>query len=209
MNTIIGELGRSKKFIDLVKSIEEKTSPIEISGLTDVGETSVVSGIHEFTKRPILVVTYNEIQAKKILENIRYFTENSFLFPKKEIVTYDYIAESKDLPYERIEILNKIYSKKNIIIVTTIEALEQKIIAKNELYKNTLNFKIGQRCDLEEIKQKLVDLGYIRYDLIDARGQFSIRGGIIDISISEEAGVRIELWGDEEITYMKVKGQKY
>ena len=210
MNTIIGELGRSKKFIDLVKSIEEKTSPIEISGLTDVGETSVVSGIHEFTKRPILVVTYNEIQAKKILENIRYFTENSFLFPKKEIVTYDYIAESKDLPYERIEILNKIYSKKNIIIVTTIEALEQKIIAKNELYKNTLNFKIGQRCDLEEIKQKLVDLGYIRYDLIDARGQFSIRGGIIDISISEEAGVRIELWGDEvdSIRYFNIVSQR-
>jgi transcription-repair coupling factor (superfamily II helicase) len=77
--------------------------------------------------------------------------------------------------------LNKIYDEKNIIIVTTIEAAQQKLISKKELYKNTLNFKIGQRCNLDEIKQKLVDLGYTRCDLIEGRGQFSVRGGIVDI----------------------------
>ena len=64
MNTIIGELGKSQKFISLVKNIEKEKSPIEISGLTDVAETSLIAGINEFTKRPILLVTYNEIQAK-------------------------------------------------------------------------------------------------------------------------------------------------
>ena len=54
MNTIIGELGKSPKFVSLVKNIENTKSPIEISGLTDVAETSVVAGINEFTKRPIL-----------------------------------------------------------------------------------------------------------------------------------------------------------
>ena len=198
MNTIIGELGKSKKFVDLSKQMEKTKSPISISGLTGVGMAEIIASIKGYNKKPILLVTYNEIQAKRMLENIKAFdTENVVLFPKKEIVTYDYVAESKDLPYERIETLNKINEKKNLIVVTTIEALIQKLPQKKVLYKDILEYKIGDICDLEDIKRKLVNLGYSRYDLIEGRGQFSIRGGIIDISLDEKTGVRIELWGDE------------
>lgn len=198
MNTIIGELGKSQKFINLSKQIEKKQSPISISGLTSIGMTQIIEGINNYNKNPILVVTYNEIQAKKVLENLKAFEkENVVLFPKKEIVTYDYIAESKDLPYERIETLTKIREKKNLIIVTTIEALMQKLPSKEVLFKNILEFKVGDICNLEDIKEKLVHMGYSRYDLIEGRGQFSIRGGIIDVAIDEKIGIRIELWGDE------------
>ncbi len=198
MNTIIGELGKSNKFVDLSKQIEKIQSPISISGLTGVGMAEIISAIKGYNKKPILLVTYNEIQAKKMLENIKAFeTENVVLFPKKEIVTYDYVAESKDLPYERIETLNKINEKNNLIVVTTIETLMQKLPSKEVLFKDILEFKIGDICNLEDIKRKLVNLGYSRYDLIEGRGQFSIRGGIIDISLDEKTGVRIELWGDE------------
>ena len=91
MNTIIGELGRSEKFIDLLKNIENKQSPVAISGLTDVGMLQNIEAIHEFGKKPICIITYNEIQARKLYEDLQYFNENVVLFPKKEIVTYDYI----------------------------------------------------------------------------------------------------------------------
>ncbi len=198
MNTIIGELGKSNKFIDLSKQIEKTKSPISISGLTSVGMAEIISAIKEYNKKTILLVTYNEIQAKKILENIKTFeNENVVLFSKKEIVTYDYVAESKDLPYERIETLNKINEKKNLIIITTIEALMQKLPSKEVLFNDILEFKVGDICNLEDIKRRLVNLGYTRYDLIEGRRQFSIRGGIIDISLDEKTGIRIELWGDE------------
>ena len=197
MNTILGELGKSEKFIDLLKQIENKASPIAISGLTDVGMIQLGTAIHEFGKKPICIITYNEIQAKKLYQDIQYFTDNVVLFPKKEIVTYDYIAESKELPYQRIEALNQIRAKKNLIIVTTIEAISQKLLTKETLYANQLNFKLGETYSLEEIKQKLVKLGYVRYDLIEGRGQFSIRGGIVDIATNEQTGIRIEFWGDE------------
>lgn len=197
MNTILGELGKSKKFIDLLKQIENKTSPIAISGLTDVGMIQIGTAIHEFGKKPICIVTYNEIQAKKLYQDIQYFIDNVVLFPKKEIVTYDYIAESKELPYQRIEAFNQIKSRKNLIVVTTIEAITQKLPKKEMLYANELNFKIGETYSLDEIKQKLIQLGYVRYDLIEGRGQFSIRGGILDIATNEKTGVRIEFWGDE------------
>ena len=198
MNKIIGELGKSNKFVDLSKQIENKKSPISISGLTDVGMVELLSAINQYNKKPILLITYNEIQAKQILEIIENFEkEKAVLFPKKEIVTYDFVAESKDLPYERIETLNKIKDKKNLIVVTTIEALMQKLPPKEILFKNILEFKVGDIYNLEELKKTLVNLGYSRCEFIEGRGQFSVRGGIVDISINENLGVRIEFWGDE------------
>ncbi len=197
MNTILGEFGKNPKFIELLKKIENKQSPIAISGLNDVGMVLLGTAINEFGKKPICIVTYNEIHSKKIYEDIKYFTNKVVLFPKKEVVTYDYIAESKDLPYKRIEALNKIYSKKNLIIVTTIEAIMQRLPSKKSLYKNELKLKVGEIYNLEEIKKKLIALGYSRYELIEGRGQFSIRGGIVDIAVNDKTGIRIEFWGDE------------
>lgn len=210
MNTILGELGKSPKFCEYIKNIESKKSPIAISGLTDVGMVQMLAATREFIKKPICIITYNEIQARKIVEDLNYFTDKIIYLPKKEIVTYDYIAESKDLPYERIEALNKIQELKTGIVVTTVEAATQKMISKKELYKNTLKLKIGEEHKLEDIKQKLVDLGYVRYELIDGRGQFSVRGGIVDISISEKTGIRIEFWGDEidSIRYFNIVSQR-
>ena len=197
MNTILGDLGKSKKFVDLVKQIEQNESPITISGLVDVGMVQLLASINEYAKKPILIVTYNEIQAKRIMKDLSTFTEKTLFFPKKEIVTYDYVAESKDLPYERIETLSKIKEKRNLIVVTTIEAIMQKLPASKTLFKNLLEFKVGEISSIEEIKKKLVALGYVRCDLIDGRGQFSVRGGIVDVSVNENIGVRIEFWGDE------------
>ena len=197
MNTILGELGKSKKFVELIKNIEEKQSPIGISGLSNVGMLETIASIKEYSKKPIAIITYNEIQAKWIMENIQFFTDKAIYFPKKDIVTYNYVAESKDLPYSRIEALNKINNKRNYILVTTIEAAMQKLPAKQLLYKNTLKFKVGEIHSLDKIKQNLVNLGYTRCDLIEGRGQFSLRGGILDISINDAIGVRVEFWGDE------------
>ena len=170
----------------------------------------MISATREFAKRPILVITYNEIQAQKILKDIKYFTDKVYYLPKKEIVTYDYVAESKDLPYERIETLNKMQEMRTGVVITTIEAVLQKMISKKALYKSTLNFKVGDSENLETIKQKLVELGYVRCDLIEGRGQFSVRGGIVDISVNEKEGVRLEFWGDEidSIRYFNVVSQR-
>ena len=197
MNTILGELGKSQKFVEQVKNIEDKKSPIAISGLTSVGMIQQIVATNEFTKKPACIITYNEIQAKKIVEDLKYFTDKVVLLNKKEIVTYDFVVESKDLSYERIEALNKLYIKKNAIVVTTIEAIMQQMIDKNTLYKNVLNFKVGDEYDLEKLKQTLTNLGYSRSDMIEGKAQFSIRGGIVDIAISENEGIRIEFWGDE------------
>ena len=197
MNSILEELAKTNKYTEMLNKIEKKQSPIDISGLTSLGIVELISGITEYVKKPIMLITYNEVQAKNLLEDLKYFTDKVILFPKKEIVTYDYIAESKDLPYERIETLNKITDQKVKIVVTTIEAVMQKLPKKDILYKDVITFKIGDVYSLEEIKKKLVTLGYVRSDMIEGKGQFSIRGGILDISEDDKTGIRIEFWGDE------------
>ncbi len=197
MNILVKSLEKSLKFNDFLEQIKNKKSPVEISGLTDVVISEILTNVLDNLKRPIFLVTYNEIQAQKLYNDIKFFTDKVYFLPKKEIVTYDYIAESKNLPYERIEVLNKIYENQKSIIIASTETIKQKMISKKALFKDIINLKIGDRCDLEDLKQRLINLGYQRFELIDGRGQFSIRGGIVDISLNDTIGLRIELWGDE------------
>lgn len=214
MNYLITSLQENEKFKEVVENVNEKISPIAISGLSDVSKVSIISSVLESTKRKICVLTYNEIQAKKLVKDLKYFFKQVYFLPKREIAPYDYIAESKDLPYERIAVLNKIIlqekSKEPIIIVTTIEAAMQKMISKEELYENIVDFKIGETYSIENLKQTFVKLGYERTNLIEGQGQFSIRGGIVDVGLSNKIGVRIEFWGDEvdSIRYFKIDSQR-
>lgn len=197
MNDIVKILPNFKKFNDYISNVKDNTSPIMLSGLTDSGKVHFAYSTYFYAEKPICIITYNELQAKKIIRNLEYFENNINYFPKKEILAYDYLAESKDITYSRIACLNEIHKKQAKIIVTTIEAVSQKIIPEDVLYKNILELKIGDVINLEEIKQKLVLLGYERQDVVENKSEFSVRGGIIDVAISEKQGIRIELWGDE------------
>jgi len=210
MKYLIQELENTQKFKEYISDVKNKISPIELSGLADVGKVQIISATSEVVKRPILIITYNEIKAKKMLEDLKYFMKNIDYFPRREIVAYDYEVESKDIPYERIEVLNKIKENKTDIVITTVEALMQKMISKELLYKYVIQFKIGDTYDLETIKQNLILLGYEINDLVENKGQFSIRGGIVDIGLSEKQGIRIEFWGDEvdSIRYFNIASQR-
>ncbi|MBR3697376.1 MAG: DEAD/DEAH box helicase [Clostridia bacterium] len=197
MNSLIKVVPNVKKYNDYLFDVKKGTNPMMISGLTDTGKVHIAYSTRFYAEKPIVIITYNELQAKKIVKDLNFFGEKVDFFPKRDTVSFDYIAESKDLLFDRISVLNNIISGKAKIIVTTIEAVIQKMISKESLYKNSITLKPGDTFNLDEFKQKLVNLGFERYDLIEGKGQFSIRGGIVDIATSKNKGVRIEFWGDE------------
>ena len=210
MNEIANVLLQNEKFSDYLKELKLKKGPISILGLVDACKSQFVYSTSVETKRPICIITYNEIQARKLYDDIKYFSENVVLFNKKEIVTYDYVLESKELLYDRIETLNKIFNKKVKIIITTIECCMQEMISKNDLYKDIIKFEFNKDYNFEIIKQNLLRLGYEREELVETRGKFSLRGDILDIAISENKGVRIEFWGEEidSIRYFNISSQR-
>lgn len=197
MNSLVKVVPNVKKYKTYLEDVKNKINPMMISGLTDSGKVHLAYSTCFYAERPICIVTYNELQAKKIIKDLAYFEDIVEYFPKKEILAYDYLTESKDSLFERIEVLNNIINKKARIIVTTVEAVMQPMIAKETLYKNLLKLKVGQELNLDKLKETLINLGYERYDVIEGKGQFSIRGGIVDIAVNSKNGVRIELWGDE------------
>ena len=197
MDEIIKVLPNFKKFNDYINNVKSKTSPIMLSGLTDVAKVHFAYSTYFYTEKPICIITYNQMQAKKLIKDLEYFTEDIAYFPKREILAYDYLAESKDISFERINCLNSIYNKKVKVIVTTIEAVSQEIVSKETLYSKVFKLKEQMTIDLEDIKIRLNELGYERCDLVEQGSSYSIRGGIIDIGLSKSSGIRIELWGDE------------
>ncbi len=210
MNQLMKMLSNSEKFNSYIDDIKKTKSPSLLTGLTDVMKAYFSYATSQYVDKKICIITYNEIQARNIVKNLEFFTDKVVFVPKKEIVTYDYLVESKDLPYERIDSLNKIKQQKAQIVVTTIETMMQVMISEDVLYKHIMEFKVGNTYSLEQIKQDLVYLGYTRCDLIEAKGQFSLRGGILDIALNEKKGIRIEFWGDEidSIRYFNIISQR-
>ena len=218
-NILMQRLEQTDKFVELLQEIESNKTPINISGLVFVAKSQIISAIKQEQKRPICVVTYNELQAKELVRDLKFYTDKVEYFGKREIASYDYVSGSKDLPFERIEVLNKIYSNKVDIVVTTVESLMQPILPKEILYKNVISFSVGSMFEctgfkgkksLNNLKQLLLLIGYERNDLVEGKGQFSIRGGIVDIGVLENMGVRIEFWGDEvdSIRYFNYSSQR-
>ena len=202
MNYILRSFASS----NIYNKIKQKQYPLEISGIVDVAKASVASLMKEDNNNKICIITYNEIQAQKIVKDLNYFEENAVMFfPKKEISIYDYDAESSNSTNDRIKVLNSIYQNKASIIVTTIEAVMQSMISKEAFFENVIDLKRGDELELNKFKEKLVSLGYKRDELVDGRMQFSIRGDIVDISLDENLGIRIELWGDEIDSIRKFK----
>ena len=166
MSALTEILTQNEKFKDYIKQIKLKNTPISILGLVDVAKSQWIAATIQSEIRPVCIITYNELQAKKLYEDLQYFNKNVVLFNKKEIVTYDYVAESKELLYKRIDILNKIYNKEADIIITTIEACMQEMISKKDLYKDIIKFEFNKEYKFEELKESHPVLKNIEYSIV-------------------------------------------
>ena len=136
MNYILRDLSQTKMY---QKFIKNDMYPITLSGLVCVSKSALISA-NQKEERKILVITYNELEAQRLIKDLSYFSDNVLYFPKKEISIYDYDVESNDIAYKRIDVLNKMNTDKSIIVVTTIEAVMQKMISKESLFENILVF---------------------------------------------------------------------
>ena len=147
-----------KKYSDYLFDINKGKTPIMLSGLTDTGKVHIAYSTKFYTDKPICIITYNDMQAKKIKKDFGFFDDNIKIFPKRDVASFDYIAESKDVLYERISNINDIMENKAPIIITTIEAVMQKMISKKDLYKNVLNIKVNDEISIDKLKETLISL---------------------------------------------------
>jgi len=208
----VEELIREVLRLENIQSHLEKNdlSPITILGLSDVSKSYITKVIEEKLKKTMLLITYNELRAQKFHKNIKYLDKEAIYIPKRDIVTYAYDVQNMDIFYSRMNSLIKLYNYEANIIIVSIETLMQPILSKKIMQDNILKLMVANEYNIEELKEKLVKLGYERCDLVEGKGNFSVRGDILDVAISQRKGVRIEFFGDEvdQIRYFDIVSQR-
>ncbi|ERI93114.1 transcription-repair coupling factor [Clostridiales bacterium oral taxon 876 str. F0540] len=191
-------LKESKEFEEIINAVEKRRYPIGVFGLSESARSYLIHGVYDELDKPFLILTHNDVEAKNLYEDLNLYIPNVFYFPTKEVVFYNIDAISGDLRWERLKVIREMTKKSKKIIVASIESLAQKYIPF-ELYKEyTFKYSVSDTINLEELNEKLIQAGYERVDVVEAKGQFSIRGGIMDIYPPLGAlPYRIELFGDE------------
>lgn len=187
----------SEKFIEVLSAIDNKKI-IEIEGLSESSKSYVISGIYEESQKPIVVITDSDMQAKNLYEDLSLFNNDVFYFPAKEVVFYNIDAISGDLRWERLKVIKELLNNKKKILVTSIDAFASRYTPK-ALYKNhKINLKVEQEVDFKKITTLLVEGGYERVEMVEGKGEFALRGGILDVYPADSTyPYRIELFGDE------------
>ncbi len=204
MNAIIKTLEKSDKYIELRNILKlnpdlNMNNKLSIIGLTDSAKSLCIYSITKEISKSALIVCTNVFQAKKIIENLKNISDIEIIFlPAKKMEYYDVDSQSREIENERAYAIKKILSRDVNIVVTTIDALLQKIIPKKSQEEFNISLKVGDNIELEKLTQDLVKLGYERAELVEGKGQFAVRGGIVDIfALDYETPFRIELFGNE------------
>lgn len=189
----------NEKFIELKKSMENNIFPIGIYGTSESARSYIINGIYEEINKPLFIFTHSDMEAKNIYEDISLYINEVYYFPGKEVVFYNIDAISGDLRWARLKVIKEMLKPGKKIIVASIEALAS-IYTPKELYEShSFKFSIGDVINFKQLGEKFIEAGYERMDMVDGKGQFSIRGGIMDIYPPDSSlPFRIELF-DEEI----------
>ena len=197
MNGINNYIKENKEYKKIEEQINVEGNKISLVGITDSQKAQFICSF--FNKQANVVVCNNLITAKKMLQDIKFFTNVEVMyFPARKYTYFNLEAESLEIRNQRMYVINKILDGTKCIVVTTIEALAQGMLPK-EIYNN-IDIKIEEteELNIEELVKSLDSMGYVRADVVEGQGQFAIRGFIIDIfPTGSEYPYRIELFGDE------------
>lgn len=185
------------EYEDMNRDLIKGRGPIQVSGCMD---SQKVHLMHE-TAEDVpwkLIVTYDDARAKEIYDDFRCFRQDVWLYPSKDLLFYSADIHGNLLTRRRLQVLRHLMEDASGVAVTTLDGLMDHLLPLSRLQSQILHVETGQELDLNQWKERLVELGYERTGQVDGMGQFSVRGGILDIfPLTEELPVRIELWDTE------------
>ena len=200
MNDVfIYPLQNSKEYKDVINCINSNKGSLLINGLLSVQKPHITYSIFKELNRPIVFVASTDLEAKKAYEDLSFYMKDKVVYlGYQDIYFYHLDAKDRNEEAKKLKVLLRLAKGEKIVLVTSTEAILKKYMPKEVLLNNTYNYKIGDKINLEELSDRLVSLGYERVSKIEGFGQFSIRGGIVDIfSLEYTNPIRMELFDDE------------
>ncbi|HRM11791.1 MAG TPA: transcription-repair coupling factor, partial [Flavobacterium sp.] len=185
----------------VARLLENNQVKMQLSGLLGSALSFVIRSVFKKTELPFLIVLNNKEEAAYYLNDLEQMIgeQDVLFYPGSFRRPYQIEETDNANVLLRAEVLNRINSrKKPAIIVTYPEALFEKVVTRKELDKNTLKVAVGDKISIDFINEVLFEYEFKRVDFITEPGEFSVRGGIVDVfSFSNDNPYRIEFFGDE------------
>ncbi|MGN0351379.1 MAG: transcription-repair coupling factor [Roseburia sp.] len=186
-----------REFEEIEEKLPKLKGVIQVSGCMDAQKAHFISSIRQ-GKGTRIIVTFQEQRAKELYEEYCFFDKKTAYYPAKDILFYQSDIRGNLLTAERINALKLIAEEEDCTIITTFDGLMNPMPSPERFVNAVIELTVGDTLDLESFTRRLVELGYEKNYQVETMGEFSVRGGIIDIfPLTEENPYRIELWGDE------------
>ncbi|MFZ5354779.1 MAG: transcription-repair coupling factor [Bacillota bacterium] len=182
-----------------MQSLKSGAQVIEAHGISDTQKALLAAAVSNQFEKSCIIVTHNEIAARKLYEDVHFFNkEAAELLPAGEMIFHRIDARSNEIRQQRLKVISEILEKKKKIICTSVEALLGKLIFPEIFTSMKKRIALGEAIDLDELLLFFIQSGYERVDMVEGKGQFSIRGGIVDFfPPTSDNPIRFELFGDE------------
>ena len=198
-DVLLYPLQNLNEYKEILSYIEESDGAALINGLLPMQKSHIAYSLFKELKKQILFIANSDLEAKKVYEDLHGYMKGKVEYLSSQDI-YFYHLDAKDRSEEakKLKTLFKLAKGEKVIVVTSVEAILRKYIPKKVLLDNVITYKVGDVVDIEKLTDNLVNLGYERVSKIEGFGQFSIRGGIIDIfSLEYTNPIRMELFDDE------------
>ena len=200
----------TKEYAALEQAIRSGTRAAAI-GVSGVHKANIISSLCRDHAVRAFCVAQNEQEAQVLCNDLCAMGLRAAVYPKKDFIYLPSQVKSHEYEHQRLNVLCRMISGTYDAVIATLDAAAQYTIPKDTLRSVTRVLRPDTEIDLREFERTLTLLGYERCDNVEGSGQFSIRGGIIDLFMPDsEAPVRIELWGDciDTINYFDTETQR-
>ncbi|MFR7395526.1 MAG: transcription-repair coupling factor [Blautia wexlerae] len=183
------------------EQIKEKSKTnkgiLQVSGCMESQKSHLMYGLSGIAPYR-LILAEDERRAREIYEDYRFYDRKVYSYPAKDLLFFQADIHGNLLICQRMKVIKALLEEKELTVVTSIDGCMDFLESLEKIKEQLIHYESDSTVDTEQLKNQLVALGYERVGQVEMPGQFSVRGGIVDIyCLTEENPWRIELWGDE------------
>ena len=183
------------------EQIKEKSKTnkgiLQVSGCMESQKSHLMYGLSGIAPYR-LILAEDERRAREIYEDYRFYDRKVYSYPAKDLLFFQADIHGNLLIRQRMKVIKALLEGKELTVVTSIDGCMDFLESLEKIKEQLIHYESDSTVDTEQLKNQLVALGYERVGQVEMPGQFSVRGGIVDIyCLTEENPWRIELWGDE------------
>ncbi len=197
MRALLAPLEELAEYEEIKRTLTKEKAAVSLSGCVDSEKLHIIYGLSDGFRYKI-IATYSDLKAKELYEDYKFYDRNVTLYPAKDLIFFQADIHGNQLVMERMKCLRRLLEGRPVTVITTYDALMAPQIPVEVFRKHVIPIDKRTPVVESELAARLVELGYEKNYQVEAPGQFSIRGGIIDIfDLTEENPYRIELWGED------------